>query len=144
MLDRDIAAVDPAQLPQPLDQGACLENPEQVIRGAGRGGEIADAANPFGWLRAPPDREHDRQSADQRNYIAAPHSPPRGALAAASRGDLDLDLHARVDEAADERRRGRAAPAEGFAERRDDRAAQYRARAIAAGSCAMTRTSAAR
>src|SRR6266446_6331456 len=39
---------------------------------------------------------------------------------AAARGDLDLDLHARVDETADQHRRGGADRGEGLAEHRHD------------------------
>src|SRR5579862_2245016 len=82
MIDRDVAAVGPAQFPQPLDERPCFENPEQLVRSPGSGGEIADTPYPVGWLRdTGPRRNHG--GADEQNDLAPVHSLCLTARAAA-------------------------------------------------------------
>ena len=67
MLDRDVAAVDPAQFAQPLDQAARLQYPEHVVRRAGRRRQIADAAHPLGRLCPSRTRAHPGQQTEDAN-----------------------------------------------------------------------------
>ena len=70
--DRDVAALVPAHRPQAVDQGAGLQDAEQVFRGTGRGGEIADAAQPLGRLRRAGSGRQRGGRADESKKVAPP------------------------------------------------------------------------
>src|SRR5438067_11136929 len=94
MLDRDVAAIKPAQLAQALDQGTGLEHAKNVFRRPGRGRQITDAAHAFGLLRAARPRRDERRPGEN-DQIAPIHSSPSQDAAEARRAVTSISIFMR-------------------------------------------------
>jgi hypothetical protein len=104
-----VAAVGPAQLPQPVNERCDAGLFFRIVRCERR--EHADAPHPLRLLRTCRERPCDRRTAEKRNELTPPHVGHGASSPPATRGPVG---------ARHERPRGR-----GAADERDELAAQF-------------------
>src|ERR1700722_3989695 len=73
-VDAHVLAVDPAQLPQPLQECRLARLSYRIVLTWGP--KHADAPHTVARLRAPPERPRKRQAADKADELPSPHGLP--------------------------------------------------------------------